>query len=453
MVSLEKSIISIKNSYRHSINSNITRNRKQSMKVLIRRHIIRNNLKDIGIALVLVGVPVGMYLNFYFPGVVWSPVIMSISIILITSYKNLFNGKLPLLNKIGATIALFQLLMIIYGMFSKNMDSRYLIFHLYIIALFIALSTNTPRNSYESTKTWIFVVSAIATLLGAYTLLKGLITGNSIFLYREDDENTILEVLTMSYGFLINFIASLFLIGKKKIFNLIVLLFVTTDLYLMLFLGKRTAILIAFLSFIIFLFKHKSYKKINVLRILKYLSIITVILILLYTVNDQIKEQADRVFLNIYLGIGVIFGNSELGDLTGSAISRVNLRDTAYNMISKDFNFFNLLFGKGYMTIWLDNPLLQSYIDMGIPGLLLFFLLIIWYPILTLIKRTKQSDIILFAYLFTLYTTFSSFHSGNPYQYIKYTPIIILAYFVQIVNKERGSCLSLKRIASSPTNP
>ncbi|MDX8339294.1 hypothetical protein SLH46_08890 [Draconibacterium sp. IB214405] len=400
------------------------------MRITYSKQIIRNYITDIGISFVLIGVPLSMYLNYYFPVIVWSPVIMASSVVLIISYKNLFNLRLPLSSRIGSAIALFQLLMIIYGVFSDNMNSSYLSFHLYIIALFIALSTNPPRSSYQSTKTWIYIISSIATSLGAYTLIKGLISENTIFSYRENDENSIIDLLTMSYGFLINFIASLFMLGKNKTINILALLFIATDIYLMLFLGKRTSILIAFLSFILFIYIQPNFK-LDILRVFFYSCILIILFIIIYTTNNQIKEQVDSVFLNIYLGIGVIFGNVET-DLYGSAISRVNLRNSAYEMINSDFNLFNLLFGKGYMTIELDNPLLQSYVDMGIIGFILFFVLIVLYPIWIFIKSFKlDNSSIIYFYIFTIYNTLSAYHSGIPYAYIKYTPILLLAFIVR----------------------
>lgn len=400
------------------------------MIILNNKQQNRDLFADIGIALILIGVPLAMYLNYYFPIVDWSPVIMALSVILVMSFRNLLKIRFPLFNRIGTIIVFYQIIMILYGLYSDKMDFRLLSFHLYIIVLFVALSSNSPRLSFESTKTCIFVVSAIVTLLGAFTLFKGLITGSTIFLFRENDENSILDLLTMSYGFLINFIAGLFVLRKNKVINIIILIFISIDFYLMLFLGKRTALLIALISFFFFIYTQPNFK-VNILRGFAYLSSLLILMIVIYTTNDQIKEQINRVFLNIYLGIAVIFGSAE-ADLFGSAISRVILREKAFEMINSDFNHFNLLFGKGYMTIVLDNPVLQSYVDMGIIGFILFFFLILMCPFWILMKSFKLNDSsIKYFYLFTIYNTLSAFHSGIPYAYIKYTPILLLAFIVR----------------------
>ena len=47
----------------------------------------------------------------------------------------------------------------------------------------------------------------------------------------------------------------------------------------------------------------------------------------------------------------------------------------------------NFLFGKGYMTLWFDNPLLQSYLDMGIYGTLCCFYFFVLLPLRTLFSK------------------------------------------------------------------
>jgi hypothetical protein len=402
------------------------------MKIRIRTQAFSNYFQDIGIALALVGVPIGMYLNYFIPIVKWSPVLMFASVFLIVSFKNVYKAKLPLANKTGGFIALFQLIMIIYGMFSDNMTFQYLSFHVYIIALFLALSSNSPRPSYDSTIIWTFVISSVACTLGSYIMIKGLLTGDSIFLFRKDDEDTILELFTMSSAFLVNFISALFLLNKKRHIKYIALFFMLLDLYFILFLGKRTPLIIIIVALIIFIVKQKSLNTKNIGRVAVYFSLAIVIFGDLYFYNENIQKQVDYVFTNIYLGIGVIFGNSGQSDLTGAAMGRVIYRQQAFDIINHEFNALNALFGKGYMTLWLDNPLLQSYLDMGVIGLFFYLILVMLYPIKVLWFKSEGNKWILFASMFTLYALFSSFHSGNPYLYAKYIPITILSFFVKI---------------------
>ena len=44
---------------------------------------------------------------------------------------------------------------------------------------------------------------------------------------------------------------------------------------------------------------------------------------------------------------------------------RYESREWAFDYI-ENFNFFEFPFGAGYMTRWLDIPILQSFLDMGI---------------------------------------------------------------------------------------
>ena len=48
-------------------------------------------IHDLGIALVITGVPLGMYFKYLFPIIAWSPVFMALSIVAIIDYKRLFD--------------------------------------------------------------------------------------------------------------------------------------------------------------------------------------------------------------------------------------------------------------------------------------------------------------------------------------------------------------------------
>ena len=114
-------------------------------------------------------------------------------------------------------------------------------------------------------------------------------------------------------------------------------------------------------------------------------------------------------------------------DLTGSAKIRYDNRQETINII-RDFSFLNYIFGAGYMTKWIDNPLLQSYLDLGIYGFSMYFFYVVLKPLITIFKT--RNKYILFGCLLCFYNVFSSISSGNPYSFLKWDPIIFLLFIL-----------------------
>ena len=82
------------------------------------------------------------------------------------------------------------------------------------------------------------------------------------------------------------------------------------------------------------------------------------------------------------------------------------------------------------MLKWIDNPVLQSYLDMGIIGFILYFSIVVIFPIRSFFSL--KNNLALFAILICLYNIFSAFSSGNPYLYIKYVPVVFLAFTMNL---------------------
>jgi hypothetical protein len=153
----------------------------------------------------------------------------------------------------------------------------------------------------------------------------------------------------------------------------------------------------------------------------------------LYATQEAIGELVDDFFYNFYTGVLNIVGDSSVSDANGSAIMRYNARLWAYEYVEKNFTIVEYIIGGGYMTAWIDNPILQSYFDMGILGVILYLCIVIFYPINVYFKL--PNILALFAMLLCVYNIFSSYSSGHPYAYIKFTPVVVLAF---VMNTERN---------------
>lgn len=383
-----------------------------------------------GISLSLVGVPLGMYFNYLFPIIPWSPVFMFASVVLIFSFRNLFLGKLPLYNRIFALIVFFQSLMLIYGVLSTNLTFQYLTFHLYIISLVFALSSNENTISYTKIIQITFYVSAICSFLGAFFMWKGLIVGEYAWQLRQDNENYALEQFTVAGGAITNLICAICFRAKNKVLKGLIALVLLLDFYIILSSGKRTPIFVTLIILIIYFYKMGVLNKRLFYNYFKFLFFLLVILVILYNYNTSFEKNIDNFFIHFYNGFLNILGDKTVTDGTGSAIARFQARNWTYQYIEDQFNFFNYLLGAGYMTRWIDNPLLQSFLDMGILGFMLYTYLIILFPIKSFFKVNNLLS--LFAVLLCVYNIMATYSSGNPYFYIKYVPIVFLAFIINL---------------------
>ena len=389
---------------------------------------------NIGVSLVLVGVPLGMYFNHMFPSIQWSPLFMAFSVFCCTSFSNLFKGRFSSWSIIFGVLILYQLVSVYYLLISDFVsDKNYIYFHLYIILLSLGLATQDKYFRHKNLIFCIFLFSLLCSFLGLYFISSGVVIGEEAWELRQMNQNLTLESFTISNGSLINFICSLFLLysTRSKNFAFFVLICIILDSYILLVLQKRTPIFVAVSTLIIYFIKIKHtstlFKK-------RYIFVIfCAVFLTSYFAIEEFRTLFDRFVFNTLSGILNIFGNTSVYDIGGSAIMRYHSRIWAYEYILNNFDNFNYFFGAGYMTGWLDNPILQSYLDMGVIGLFFYVFLVICYPIYYLFINRNHLLVTFFA-LICMYNILSSINSGNPYLYIKYTPLCLLVF----VNQNRG---------------
>jgi len=393
----------------------------------------RSSLTYISFALVIVGVPLGMYFNYLFPVIKWSPIFMTLSVLFMVSYKNLVLFKTPSLNKILISIFLLQLLMLFYGILSDRMTLQLLSFHLYIICLIIALASRPPNINFNNIIYYTFIISGICSILGALFLWQGLVVGEKASILKQNIDDYALDPFTVGYGAATNFICVLFCLNnpnKSKSLKLFFLFFLILDIYICFATEKRNTVAYILAAFLLFLFKKSPESQGPKTHVFKILALSSIIIAILYFSFDPIKNTVDNFFFRFIGGIGNIIGVSKIED--ESTLLRYEANLWFLSNIN-NFSLFNYIFGKGYMTRWLDNNYFQIILDMGFIGFFWFLYLIVIFPIKFIFKKNGISFVAIMS-LFCLGTILSSFNGGHPYMYHFYTPIVLLA-FASMVNK------------------
>lgn len=391
--------------------------------------------RALGIALSLTGVPIGMYLNYVFPILHWSPVVMTIAAALTIHYGQFARRRLSSPSPVICLILVFQILMICYGLMSGRMSWQFFSFHIFIIAFAVAVSSKRlDSEEIEKCIVLTFLLSGLCTLLGSYYLWGGLLAGEEAWHRRQDNPDYALEAFTASLGAITNLACALYIPRLRRALPLVVLLPIAAlDVYIIVFAGKRTPILIAAAIVAIFLIKCLdigNWKGIAAILISSLIAISAFLMI------EPLRTQVESAATNIFFGIQNIFGFMHTSDETGSGAMRYESRVWAYEHIFREFSLINYFFGSGYMTMWLDNPVLQSYVDMGVIGVLSYTLIVIVYPLTVAVKRLQPHE--LFALSLCVYNILSCLSSGNPYQYFKYVPVIVLSAFCSSLPRADG---------------
>ena len=390
---------------------------------------IKNIILSLGTVLSIIGVPLAMYFNHFIPLLDWTPIFMVSSFFFVTSFKNLYQLRFPSFHKFMLIILVFQLITLVFGILDDKVSSQYLFFHLYVISMILAFSSVNFIDFRLMLKSF-FYVTMILSLFGAYVVFLGLV-GTQDYWVSIKDGAFKLEAFTVAFGVLMNLLVSLSVVKSKiKVFKLFLYLAILLDIYVLFGVSKRTPVLIALIAFGVYIFEVIKKNKSAYRLVFKYSIIFIFIFVSLYILLDSFQTKIDDLALNTYYGVLNLLGNTDVLDKTGSAISRVKSRIWVYDYINNRFTFFNYLFGAGYMTRWIDNPILQSYLDFGIFGIIFYIWIIIWFPIKQFFKSKNEFQLL--CLFFCLYALFSSINSGNPYMQFKYIPVVLLSWSISV---------------------
>lgn len=391
-------------------------------------------LKSLGVSLSLIGVPMGMYFNQLFPILEWSPIFMTTSILLLIDWR----GSHHIKGKANWSILIgFQTIMILYGLASPtgNMTSQLLSFHLYIIALCWSYMSNRDNGFIDYIPKVLFYSSLITTFLGTYFSTIGYVSGETSYLMRQTD-NFYIEAFTVSGGAIINLFGAICIKKKNIIDKIIITLAIILDIYILVNSTKRTPVFIALIGIILYWYKQGGFRIEGIILLTRNILPIIILFIIAYMSLPFFQNMVDDLFTRFYTGIQVFFlGEGSTKYIDESAMARVRLREFTYDYISTNFTFFNYIFGAGYMIKWLDAPILEAFLDMGIIGFTLYSYIVAIIPFICVLKH-RLTNVALLSILMSIYPIFSAFNSGHPYMYNKYTGVCFVIFiFYQMRNK------------------
>ena len=334
-------------------------------------------------------------------------------------------------NKTFKMIVVFQVIMLFYFVVSFNeelahdLKPKLLSFHLYVLSLsFVLMKTPTLRE--RDFLPCLFVVSGILTIISAICHFEGLIKLDRMY----NKENAVLEVFSCNMAAFVNFSSSLLLLSRyKKKYILLFGVFAFLDFYVIMMSDKRSYFVSALVVAILYLYKIKKLKKGFLYTIVIYTLLVMVI--------PQVRELTMTFIDRTIDGISTVFidKKSVHVDWDDSASIRTWSQRIAIKKFDT-FNFFNYLFGGGYYYWFFDNPLGESYLDMGLIGLFFYVYIVVYVPLKYFMVCSSKMLKLLCCIFISAMNISIILTNNNPYIYMNYTPICLLAMCIMPNNNK-----------------
>ena len=361
-----------------------------------------NELKNIknrqawGIAFVIFGVLLGNTLyEFVGKSIDLVNLFMLLGILLIIDYNRLLHLSLPRLTRRTLLLYLLQFYILFIFIFYRHAfaagnfisDIAYILF---AMALITAMASNPHRLKWTKAINVTFVLSTVIVFMIAYVLFTSgdLFNGRFKFSSGADPLQMGMGLTSCFAVFLLYECKSLF----GKILRMIDIAFLIIAEFAF---SCRTAIFICVIMLLlyyvqIFRINLKARKPLSKIVFKLLLAILTffITFFIVYNFVPGIKSVIDNMSDYMLRGVFTLYGNNSLG-ADESALTRVYTQRVALDTIWNETNPLKMLFGHGYMTMYVDVPVLQAMLDFGLIGWLLYVYIVILNPIMAILSKSK----------------------------------------------------------------
>lgn len=378
----------------------------------------------IGFSLIILGVQLGNFIRVLL-GFELVNIIMMMGLLFICDFNNLRRLKFPLLYGKMKLLLLSQIIILFYAAFGNNANSLMQpVFLIYSFFLVIIICTN--KKMFEGLIPVFFVFSSLTSIFALAVItnnFSGILMGEDLYSYRmeiENDGNSMMFLYGESAMLNIGSIMMMSHSYKFRFNHIILIILMCIDVFLLINGGKRTVTVMS-IMIIIYYFWNKGYVN-SIFSIIK-ITILLIITIPLFALlidavtGLHILELIGAMFDNMVNGLNTFF---QIGNAyEESADTRVQLRKMALNIMNNDFSWYNYILGNGYMWYYLDQPILQSYFDMGFFSFIVYYIPILVMPLTILKSRNNNEELLLFK-LFAWINICLCLTGGLPYGYKVY---------------------------------
>lgn len=409
-----------------------------------------STLTEVGFALMLIGVQFGTAIRNAVPGLELVNLIMLLSFIFCIDYKNIYKLRLASAKKSFLFILFFQLISLIYLLISPSekypdFNTQIIFMQGYIFAIIFALTTQDKDKTFKNLDRYLFYISAFINLVILYQATRGF-TGiylENVFADRILDTNRMAEggdKTTMGRALFLSFISAVVYRSRNKIEFISKVLIIPSAFIGLYMFNTRATILMCIIGLGIYLFR---YKKEMLLKSKKSLAIVLFSLVVIlpglaiyfYYSNDFFQAMVNISVENISNGILSYFGNKST-DV--SALARKESMAIIRNALG-DSSILQLILGHGFISFFIDIPIIQAYFDLGILGFMFYFISLIVFPIKFIFFRTAKNSHTTILQLFALHYLVDQLYAGLPYWSIQFMPILIILLINNTINFKKNN--------------
>lgn len=374
-------------------------------------------------------------------------IIMALGVLLMFDYRELRRLRLHIHGSMMVITTLFMLYTLARALIVEYTysDSANIIYTIFGVALALALSTNTEWKNEENFVPILFFVSGILSIVCAWFFTDGFTNFTSSINGIYDSSGTLIaDRLTMSGIPFTSLITCICYKAKSNKILVLKFIFALTSVMCM-FIVMRRALILSLIVAVLYAVYAKAFRKkeISMNSFLRAVAVLAAIIIIVFILSktEWFGENLTRLVEFTQRGFGTLFGNTSYG-VDASAQTRVNLRNQILDEYSS-YSIAEMLFGKGYMYMYLDFPLLQAFIDLGITGGVFYLIIVLIYPVKRCL-RPYADNTGLYLQLTILRYVFNAFYVGIPYGYSVYFPCMLLMFYAYLSRKRAREALYME---------
>ena len=388
----------------------------------------KRGMSEMGIALSLVSIPLGMIVKVIWGNMIFGNLLMALGLLMMFPYHRMRDG---IRLNLQSGVMIFVILSFVYYIFSDFDEPVYL---LYLgVTLFFSVGLSLSKYgkdfSLDNTIRYIWLFSLVSVLGGLYCFVSGKLSFLSGLLDFNEEGDTIYDGLTMGSVCIMQIICSFYFISKDDnslLERYLMFLLIIIDFVMTLMAFKRTPLLIA-LVIIFYYLRRLGYLALTPRKVICFILVFLAIMVYVIS-NSELSEAVATISENTFEGISSLVTGEHTGhSLTNSTDVRIENRDAAFGMIAH-FDVLEYMIGRGFMTFWFDMPLVQSYLDMGVIGLGLFAFYTVYLPLYSVFSKIRKNRIVLLCGMFAFPGAVCCLTNGHPYFQSLWMPVSLLCF-------------------------
>ena len=388
----------------------------------------KRGMSEMGIALSLVSIPLGMIVKVIWGNMIFGNLLMALGLLMMFPYHRMRDG---IRLNLQSGVMIFVILSFVYYIFSDFDEPVYLLY-LGVTLFFsvgLSLSMYGKDFSLDNTIRYIWLFSLVSVLGGLYCFVSGKLSFLSGLLDFNEEGDTIYDGLTMGSVCIMQIICSFYFISKDDnslLERYLMFLLIIIDFVMTLMAFKRTPLLIALVSIFYYL-RRLGYLALTPRKVICFILVFLAIMVYVIS-NSELSEAVATISENTFEGISSLVTGEHTGhSLTNSTDVRIENRDAAFGMIAH-FDVLEYMIGRGFMTFWFDMPLVQSYLDMGVIGLVLFAFYTVYLPLYSVFSKIRKNRIVLLCGMFAFPGAVCCLTNGHPYFQSLWMPVSLLCF-------------------------